>query len=79
MTDLNSLVNLSLAGLKIVTANGINDLGWIVGDAFDINTGSLRGYTLSIGPSAVPVPAAAWLFASGLGAFGVAKRRSKKV
>jgi probable HAF family extracellular repeat protein len=77
MTDLNSLVNLSL-GLTIVNAKGINDFGWIVGDALDIN-GFQHGYVLSITSlSNVPVPAAAWLFASGLGAFGVAKCRSKK-
>ncbi len=29
-------------------------------------------------PSAVPVPAAAWLFASGIGFFGVARRRIQK-
>jgi probable HAF family extracellular repeat protein len=79
MTDLNSLVNLGLAGIKLVSANAINDSGWIVGDLFDSNTNTTRGYLLSItNPSNVPVPAAAWLFASGLGAFGVAKRRSKK-
>jgi probable HAF family extracellular repeat protein len=80
MTDLNSLVNLSLAGIKLITANSINDAGWIVGDLFDSNTNTTRGYLLSItNPSNVPVPAAAWLFASGLGALGVAKRSSKNV
>jgi probable HAF family extracellular repeat protein len=79
MTDLNSLVNLGFAGIKLVTANAINDAGWIVGDLFDSNTNTTRGYLLSVtNPSNVPVPAAAWLFASGLGAFGVAKRRSNK-
>jgi probable HAF family extracellular repeat protein len=76
MTDLNSLVNLSL-GLTIINAKGINDFGWIVGDVHDFNTNTYYGYLLSA-PSNVPVPAAAWLFASGLGAFGMTKRRSKK-
>lgn len=53
-----------------------------------LNTGGLRvglhmqGYAsggsdsyVSGTPSAVPVPAAAWLFASGLGFFGIARRR----
>jgi len=29
------------------------------------------------GPSAVPIPAAAWLMASGLGVFGAAARKRK--
>ena len=79
MTDLNTLVNLSL-NIKLITANSINDLGWIVGDLFDSDTNTTRGYVLALNPpSSVPVPAAAWLFASGLGALGVAKRRSKKL
>jgi probable HAF family extracellular repeat protein len=88
MTDLNSLVNLSLGGFILNNARGINDLGWIFGDAYDSRTNTAHGYVLTLAnnnpnpnpnPSNVPVPAAAWLFASGLGAFGVAKRRSKKV
>lgn len=35
-----------------------------------------RAYVDNVSP--IPVPAAAWLFASGLGMFGVARRRVKK-
>jgi probable HAF family extracellular repeat protein len=82
MTDLNSLVNLSVSGLRFITANGINDSGSIVGYLLDVNTNVRYGYLLSTNtgtPSNVPAPAALWLFASGLGSFGVAKRRCKKV
>jgi len=50
----------------------------IVGGPFDGNTGSwfLQG---SVQPSAIPVPAAAWLMGSGLlGLVGVARRRKVK-
>jgi probable HAF family extracellular repeat protein len=71
VTQSGQFLNMDQNSLLGTTA--INDLGWITGNY------NGHGYLLSIvNPSAVPVPAAAWLFASGLGAFGVAKRRSKQ-
>ena len=78
MIDLNSLVDLSMSGLKVTSTNSITDLGWIVGDMFDLNINSNSGYVLSLAnPKYIPVLAASWLFASGSGMFSFAKRRSK--
>lgn len=45
-------------------------------DGFVKGLSNYRAYSDNV--SAVPVPAAAWLFASGLGFFGVARRRISK-
>jgi len=45
-------------------------------DGFVKELSNYRAYNDNV--SAVPVPAAAWLFASGLGFFGVARRRISK-
>jgi hypothetical protein len=51
---------------------GINDAGQIVGIGTTSN--GFTGFLLT--PTVVPVPAAAWLFASGLGLLGWIKRRA---
>jgi hypothetical protein len=72
------LANLpNYADITNLYASNINDLSWIIGTYLDKSTNTNHGFLLSL-TSPVPLPAAAWLFASGLGAFGVAKRRSKK-
>ena len=48
----------------MTAATGINDNGWIVGDATNINSGLTHAFLLS--PTTVPVPGAVWLFGSGL-------------
>lgn len=71
MTDLNSLLSPS-SGWTLNRAYAINDLGQIVG------YGSIGGKTQAflMTPTAVPVPAAAWLLGSGLiGLAGFARRQ----
>ena len=71
MYDLNSLVSAN-SGWLLGEARGINDLGQIVG------TGTLNGvgHAYLLTPtSVVPLPAAFWLFGSGLlGMFGFMRR-----
>ena len=72
MTDLNSLVD-PASGWNITIAQAINDSGQIVGG------GTINGQTHAflMTPTAVPVPAAVWLFCSGLlGLVGVARRKA---
>ena len=78
--DLNSLVDTSILGWRLENAYDINELGWIIGNAIDTINNQRHGYLLKPNEpvAQVPVPAAAWLFASGLGVFGVAKRRKLK-
>ncbi len=71
LLDLNSLLD-PVSGWYLSSANDINDLGQIVG------SGTINGQTHAflLSPSTVPVPAAAWLFGSGLmGLAGVARKR----
>lgn len=44
---------------------------------FSTNSSVVGDYSLNLQPSAVPVPAAVWLFASGLGVLGAANVRRK--
>ena len=76
VTDLNLFLpaDLGAAGWVLNSAESINDKGIIVGLAFNTVTESYGAYQLT--PSPVPVPAAVWLFGSGLaGLVGLARRR----
>jgi probable HAF family extracellular repeat protein len=73
MYDLNGLL-VSNTGWDLRAATGINDSGQIVGYGFF--NGEQRGFLLT--PSAVPVPAAAWLFGSGLAGLAAFRRRKRR-
>jgi len=71
LVDLNTLVNLSGTGfLTLNEATDINEFGEIVGIGTR-SDGSVGAFALT----AVPVPGAVWLFASGLGMIGWLRRR----
>ena len=68
---LSSLV-VNLDGWTVLTdAYDINELGQIVG--YGTYNGEERAFLLT--PTAVPVPAAVWLFGSALGLLGWLRRR----
>jgi len=62
VVDLNEYLGESarLAGWQLIRATGINDNGWIVGDAYNANSGQSRAFLLA---TPVPEPAtyALWL------------------
>jgi len=71
--DLNTLVDLTGTDfVKLNAARDINEDGQIVGVG-SLADGTTRAFVLT----AVPIPAAAWLFASGLGLLGWMRRGRK--
>jgi probable HAF family extracellular repeat protein len=65
IADLNNLLDAGTAntGWVLVAANGINDRGWIVGDAINTQTHQFRGFLLT----PTPEPETYMLFLAGLG------------
>ena len=74
-TDLNDFLSVSdvNAGWYLSVANGINDSGWIVGQANNIITGEMHAFLLT----PVPEPETYALFMAGLGLMGFIARRRK--
>ncbi|MEQ1680576.1 MAG: DUF3466 family protein [Nitrospira sp.] len=78
--DLNSLLDPTVvsAGWVLQQASGINDQGWIVGRASNSQLGLTDTHAFLLTPTPVPVPAAMWLFGTGLaGLAGLARRRTR--
>lgn len=74
IVDLNTLLSDAdrRAGWVLTEAHGINDNGWIVGQAANFKTNTGRGFLLS----PIPEPETYMLFLIGLAVIGcVAKRR----
>jgi probable HAF family extracellular repeat protein len=75
IVDLNSIIDLSGTGLvSLNEAIDINENGDIVGVGIT-STGEERAFILT---TAVPVPAAVWMFGSALGVLGWMRRRKLK-
>jgi len=74
MLDLNSLISAD-SGWALKVASAINDSGQIIG------SGIINGQTHAFLMTPVPIPAAFWLFGSGLvGLFGFMRRgRSQRI
>lgn len=68
VTDLNTFLDANTlgAGWVLTEATGINDKGWIVGNASNSLLGIYSHAFLLKPPSSIPVPSAVWLFGSGL-------------
>ena len=64
---LDALINQEIR----LSSGDLDSFGWLIGDGYQV-TGTITNIAL------VPVPAAAWLYLSGLGLLGVnARRRSR--
>lgn len=76
--DLNSFLSQAErdAGWQLVSANAINDKGWIVGSAINSRTSGGTGFLLSI--PAIPEPASIAMLLAGLAVIGAAARRSRR-
>ena len=74
-TDLNSFLDASSvsAGWVLTQANGINDNGWIVGDAINTLTGETHAFQLA----AVPEPETYAMMLAGLAFVGFTTRRRR--
>jgi hypothetical protein len=76
LPNLSSLPNFNLPGLT--SAKEVKDIGEKVAATINKAINTSAGYDPQLTTaSEVPLPAATWLFASGLGAFGVSRRRNK--
>ena len=75
-TDLNSFLDAGSvsAGWVLTQANGINDNGWIVGDAINTLTGETHAFQLA----PVPEPETYAMMLAGLGLVGAAAARRRK-
>ena len=73
--DLNSLLDADTvsAGWVLIAATGINDSGWITGNAYNELTDDSHAFLLT----AVPEPESYALMLAGLGIVGVAVRRRR--
>lgn len=80
--DGNSIINLNdyldssyiQAGWKLTEAREINDLGWIVGNAFNSKLNINKGFVLSVSP--VPEPDTYAMLIAGLGLIGISRRKA---
>jgi probable HAF family extracellular repeat protein len=88
LTDLNNFMTAKevSAGWQLQEANGINDNGWIVGNAFNRVSGERHAFLLTPCPTCtslpppvpeVPEPETYALFMAGLGLMGFIARRRK--
>jgi probable HAF family extracellular repeat protein len=73
--DLNTFLNSDTVndGWVLVEASGINDQGWIVGDAYNISTQQTHAFLLT----PVPEPETYAMLLFGLGLMGMVVRRKK--
>jgi probable HAF family extracellular repeat protein len=80
MIDLNSLMAVDTVSedWHLTSATGINDNGWVVGEAYNSNLNEYHAYLLTPIPVApVPEPETYALFMAGLGLMGFIARRRK--
>ena len=75
-TDLNDFLSVSEVneGWVLYRANGINDNGWVVGQAHNTITNAYQGFLLT---PTVPEPESYAMFMAGLGLMGFMARRRK--